>query len=147
MKMFNIEMTYDEGNCMWELHQEIFTDSPCSDCGKCCKGCATNDGYLAQDSLLSDADIDGIKALFNFSCTRGFVTDHGCNLPLTVRSPTCVAYYCAVPGDELMAGIPTPAKRAHPIEAKMMLAKTQAFRSVLEELLNDGIVAPLEGLT
>lgn len=147
MKLFNIQVTSAEHPALSHLHQEIFAHSPCNGCGKCCKDCADNDGYLAQDGLLTDEDVERLKGLFHFSPVTGFSSPDGCQLPLAFRPPTCVAYYCAVPGDQLMAGIPTPAKQAHAIKAKVMLAQVQAFRSVLEDLINEGAVTPLEGLT
>jgi hypothetical protein len=93
---------------MW-LHHAAFgaDDVPCKPCGgACCSGCGYADGYL-RHSNLSDREVDAIKSQYNFDPPkkdpdhphyvekgRGFLTDTGCSLPLSLRSAVCLSFIC-----------------------------------------------------
>lgn len=86
-----MEPTYAQTVLM--AHYAAFSASGCRKCdGNCCTWCAVAEGYLSD--YTDERTIRGLKAEHGWSPEAGFRGETGCKLPITKRSPTCLAYYC-----------------------------------------------------
>jgi hypothetical protein len=92
-KFFHIQMEPTYAQNVLRAHYAAFSQSGCVMCdGNCCSWCASADGYL--DGYTDEQTIQRLKAEHGWDTKTGFRGEAGCKLPITKRSPTCLAYYC-----------------------------------------------------
>ena len=92
-KYFHIQMGPTYAQTVLMAHYAAFSRSGCVKCdGNCCSWCASAEGYLSDHT--DERTIQRLKAEHGWIPEAGFRGETGCKLPITKRSPTCLAYYC-----------------------------------------------------
>lgn len=141
MKLYGLEIPFVEAVELSRRHTQIFSDAGCASCtGVCCRHCAVNNGYIRQDLYVTREELEELRKKYGWTDEHGFRGRFGCTLPTTHRSPTCVAYYCAQPGNEaLVEDVKHLAVGLHKTAGELatILPEVREFRDLLTELVND----------
>lgn len=139
MKVFHIHVTPEEATELLKMHQDAFSKSGCKECNApCCKDCAENGGYLHHQGVMGDAAQE-LRDQYGWNRVKGFKGETGCNLPVNLRSPTCVAFFCGERRNNFLAGGSTPGKSLTQEQHAEVVPKVKAFRRRLETIGGNGL--------
>lgn len=113
---------------------DAFSDSVCTKCpGICCYECGPHNGYLGD--FVSVDELAQLKHTYGWS-SAGFKGETGCLLPLDLRSPTCLAFFCGQKRNGFMPdGVPAELN-ADPADVARTVERVIVFQARFEAALN-----------